>query len=407
MVMKCGAINFRAIMKLKNILAILGTLFLIVLSFIIIRAMTRAGEFSRLTPRFDGTCKDIAGLAGAEDISLSADKTSIYISSVNRRAMANDNLVRGAIYKLPISGIETISARTDLTQNMPTAFAPVGISLWTSAEGKTTLMAVNSANNKRSVEIFGVETNGTLTHQKTVNIEGASRLNDVLAIGPDKFYVSNESDYKQGSIEEIFAQTLDYDKTGAIYYYDGQKSEKLASGLTFANSLALSPSGDKLYATGTISRALFVYGRDKQNNTLIKQEEVFLGTGVDNLFVEDDGRIWIAAHPKLYTLIGHFSDAKKTAPSQVIILEPNQNGKGGNIDQVYLSNGDDGFSGASVAVRSNNTMIMGSIFEDGIRVCELPKVWHQSKSHPATRLIDTERDYAIKKKQAEEKLKAH
>ena len=53
-----------------------------------------------------------------------------------------------------------------------------------------------------------------------------------------------------------------------------------------------------------------------------------------------------------------------------------------------------------MAVRDGDTMVLGSVFEEGIRVCTLPPVWKQSESHPAQRLLDTDRDFI---KQQEEK----
>jgi hypothetical protein len=49
-------------------------------------------------------------------------------------------------------------------------------------------------------------------------------------------------------------------------------------------------------------------------------------------------------------------------------------------------------------------MVLGSVFEKSVRVCQLPKVWRQSESHPAQRLLDTERDEL--KKEAEKAAKA-
>lgn len=390
-------------MKLKNIIIGIFIALLILVSYAVLRAFTRAGEFSTLTPRFDGTCQFIPNIVGAESIVLSGDKKSIYISSHDRAAQMKSD-TRGAIYKLAIDSLSNNPERKDLTGGLPANFKPIGISVYTAPNGETTLMAVSGGVNGRTIDIFK-ETGGALVHQKNVKIDGAPRLNSVLALGPDSFYVTNESIEKSGSMGAMVKQILDTDKSGSIYYYNGTKAEKLIDGLSYANSLGLSPDGKKLYATGTVSRALFIYDRDTTTNAIKLSDEVFLGTGVDNIFVEetgapnDIGRIWIASHPKLFTLLGHFDDPSKPSPSQVVVVEPNKDGKGGNVDQVYLSNGDDGFAAASVALRSGNKMIMGSIFEKSIRVCELPKVWHQSQSHPAQRLLDTKRDTELKKQE--------
>jgi hypothetical protein len=89
-----------------------------------------------------------------------------------------------------------------------------------------------------------------------------------------------------------------------------------------------------------------------------------------------------------------------------LILEPSPTGKGGKVDQVYLKDGSDGFSAASVGVRAGELLILGSVFEKGIRVCQLPKVWKQSESHPAQRLLDTERDELAKEAEKAAKMGA-
>jgi arylesterase/paraoxonase len=250
------------------------------------------------------------------------------------------------------------------------------------------------------VEIFDARDDGTLAHRRTVSVPGLLRINDIAATGPDSFYATSESDLKRGSVAEILSIITDGDRTGAIWYFDGTSGRKLDTGIGFANSLALTADGKTLYASGTLSRAIYVYTRDPATNAIQRRDMAFVGTGADNLDVEDDGRVWIATHPRLLSFVQHASNPAKGSPSQVIILEPAKSGKGGKVDQIYLKDGNDGFSGASVAIRDGDTMVLGSVFEEGIRVCTLPPVWKQSESHPAQRLLDTDRDFI---KQQEEK----
>lgn len=251
-----------------------------------------------------------------------------------------------------------------------------------------------------TVEIYDAGLDETLTHRRTVSIPGLTRINDIQATGTDTFYATSESDVPMASAAQLWSIIADSDRSGAIWYFDGASGKKLDTGIGFANSLALTADGKTLYASGATSRAIYIYDRDPATNSIKRRDVAFIGTGPDNLDVEDDGRLWIAAHPKLLSLIQHASNPAKGAPSQVIILEPAADGKGGKIDQIYLKDAKDGFSGASVAVRDGDIMVLGSVFEPGIRVCNLPDIWKQSESHPAERLLDTDRDFV---KQQEEK----
>jgi arylesterase / paraoxonase len=399
--------------KPKTILVLAGVGIIALASFTWFRTASRAGEFTTLAPVFDGTCTDVGGLPGAEDIVLDRAAGTMFIASDDRRATAAGKPTRGAIYVLPIRGAEAISARMDATGGKPAAFHPHGISRFVDAAGKTTIMVVNHPkgfNNYdgTTVEIYDAGADNALVHRRTVLVPGLVRINDIAATGPDSFYATSESDLAPGSVGELMSIVTNSDRTGAVWHFDGTTGTKLGSGLGFANSLAMTKDGKTLYASGTTSRNIFIYDRDATTHAIKLRDKAFIGTGPDNLDVEDDGRLWIASVPKLLSFVQHARDATKGAPSQVIILEPAASGTGGKIDQIYVKGPEDKFSGVSVAVRDGDTMVLGTVFEPGIRVCKLPAVWKQSESHPAQRLIDTDRDFVIQQeeKAAKEAAKA-
>jgi arylesterase / paraoxonase len=396
-------------LKPSTLLLLTGVAIVGAVSFTWFRTASRAGEFTTLVPVFDGTCIDVIGFPGAEDIVLDRAGQRMFVASDDRRATAAGQAKRGGVYVLPIRGSEAISGRFDQTKGIPAAFHPHGISRFVDSEGKTTIMVVNHPkgfNNYEgtSVEIYDVGAENAFTHRRSVTIPGLTRINDVAATGPDSFYATSESDLTHGSMAEALSIITDDDRTGAIWHFNGTTGTKLDTGIGFANSLALTADGKTLYASGTTSRAIYIYDRDPATNAIKRRDAAYVGTGADNLDVEDDGRLWIAAHPKLLSFVQHASNPAKAAPSQVIVLEPATSGAGGKVDQIYLKDGKDGFSGASVAVRDGDTMVLGSVFEPGIRVCKLPAVWKQSQSHPAERLLDTTRD--VEKEEAEKAAKA-
>ena len=390
-------------LKPSTIIILTGVAIVSAISFTWFRTASRAGEFTTLAPVFDGTCTDVGGLPGAEDIVLDRAGGRMFIASDDRRATAAGTPKRGGIFILPIRGAETISAHLDATAGVPSVLHPHGLSRFVDSAGKTTIMVVNHPNGHlnytgTTVEIYDALPDNTLSHRRTVLVPGLTRINDIAATGPDSFYAAAESELAPGSFAESLSIITDDDRSGAVWFFDGAAGKKLAGGIGFANSVALSADGKTLYASGTTSRAIFIYDRDPATNAIKQRDSAFVGTGADNLDVEDDGRVWIATHPKLLSFIQHARNPAKGSPSQVIVLEPATTGSGGKIDQIYLKNGDDKFSAASVAVRDGDTMILGSVFEAGIRVCKLPAVWKQSESHPAQRLIDTDRDF-IKQQQ--------
>jgi arylesterase / paraoxonase len=399
-------------MKPSTLIWLTGVAVVGVLSFTWFRTAARAGEFTTLVPVFDGKCTDVGFLPGSEDIVLDRKAGRMFISSDDRRAFAAGTPKRGAIYALPVEGAEAISQRVDRTKGVPAAFHPHGLSRFVAPDGKATLMVVNHPKGMNDysgtvIEIYDEQPDASLTHRRSVAVDGLVRINDIVATGPDSFYATSESDLQMGSFAETWSLIADNDRTGSVWYFDGTAGRKLTDGIGFANSLALSPDGKTLYVSGTTSRAIFIFDRDPITNAIKRRDAAMVGTFLDNLDVEEDGRVWIASHPKLLSFVQHANNPAKGAPSQVIILEPSPTGAGGKIDQVYLQDDESGFSGASVAVRSGATMVLGSVFEPGIRVCKLPAVWKQSQSHPAQRLLDTERDVIQQEaEKAKEKAKS-
>ena len=130
-------------MKPSQIILLTGVAIVGILSFTWFRTASRAGEFTTLVPVFDGTCTDIAGMPGAEDMAIDRATGRIFVASDDRRAAAMGKPVRGAIYSLPVESLTTPPALKDLTGGQPTAFHPHGTSLFRGPDGKVTLMVVN------------------------------------------------------------------------------------------------------------------------------------------------------------------------------------------------------------------------------------------------------------------------
>jgi len=387
-------------MKLRGWIIAGVAVFAGIVSYNGFRAAVRAGEFTTLTPRFDGTCVNKPGAPGAEDIVADRERRLLYVSSDDRRAWGSGKLPRGRILALSLDNPDPNAPAVPVSDGVTGNFHPHGLGLWVGPAGERVLMVVNHPNAPTyagsTIEIYDVGADGAPQHRRTVAAPWLRRPNDVVPVGPDQFYVTNETDAAEGSLGEALGFALDTDETGAVWYFDGSNGRSVATGLTFANSVEASRDGTKIYATSTVGRALYVYARDRATGGLNRLDAAFIGTGVDNISVDNEGRLWIASHPKLYTFsLGHARDAAKLSPSQVILVEPEPSGVGGKVDQVYLSDGQ-GFSGASAAVHDGNQLIMGAVFEDGLRVCQLPAVWKHSESAPARRLVDPLRDEQTK-----------
>lgn len=85
--------------------------------------------------------------------------------------------------------------------------------------------------------------------------------------------------------------------------------------------------------------------------------------------IDEDGELWIGAHPQLLTTAKHFKDPMTPSPSQVIHVTPREGG-GYDVEEVYLDEGDE-ISASSVAAARGSRLLIGAIFEAKFLDCRL------------------------------------
>lgn len=329
-----------------------------------------AGSFKEIEPHFDGTCRAVGGVVGAEDIVVDREHGVAYISSSDRRAAARGEAVRGAIYSFDLDtpGAEPVRLLDDFDGD----FRPHGISLWT-AEGEddARLFVVNHPLTGDAIEIFAIR-EGSLEHLETIRGDLLLSPNDVAAVGPREFYVTNDHGNRSGlgrALEDYLRL-----KRANVAYYDGEGFRVVADGIAYANGVNVSPSGDEIYVAATTGRAIYRYARDQTSGDLALEERVDVGTGVDNIDVDRHGNLWVAAHPQMLRFLAHARDPAERSPSQVLWLEamPRQGGVGPNGERFlesYLSDGGE-LSGSSVGVAVGSRLLIGSVFEPHFLVCQ-------------------------------------
>lgn len=349
----------------------------LVSGFILIRLKTRLGDFTSLKPHFEGACARAPGLAGAEDMAVDRAARRVWVSSANWRQPGG----RGAIYLMPLDGFQSAPMRIDVTLGQPKDFHPHGVSLWTGPDGRQTLFAINHPGGGAGsrVEIFDVDSSGLLKHRLSVPANAYPRLNDVAGVGPDAFYATVESVHARGSWMERLT-LLTREESGSVVFWKSGTFRRMATGLNFANSVAVTPDGGTLYATGTFGKDLRIYQRNPDTDELKLQEVVYLGSAPDNIDIAANGDIWIAAHPKLSALLAFMSNPKARAPSQALIVERDVSGRGGDVHEVLLSDGRD-LAAATIAIADGDRIVLSSAFDDHALVCVAPQGSKRDISH--------------------------
>jgi arylesterase / paraoxonase len=329
-----------------------------IIVILILKTLNDAGEFKELKPYSNYTCSRVNGVIGAEDIEINRPTGMAFISSDDRRGGAP-----GHIYSYSLNTPEPVLR--NITGRLDFDFHPHGISLFRESPGRILLFVVNHRKNGHFIEIFRY-TGKSLKHLESVSGKLMTSPNDIAAVDRERFYVTNDhgaSSSPGRAVEEYLQLARSY-----ILYYDGKKFKKVAGGLAFANGIVLSKNREDVYAASVVSGKITAYKRDKASGDLNMLFPMSLGTGVDNIDVDDEGNLWLGCHPRLLTFVKHSKDPAVRSPSQVIRIRVKESGEY-SVDDIYLNLGDE-ISGSSVSVSYRNRMLIGSVFDTHFLDCK-------------------------------------
>jgi arylesterase/paraoxonase len=341
---------------------IVCVLFLLVAAFAFI-TFRDMGGFRTIPADEPDRCRPVLGVLSSEDITIDPDCGVAFISGDDRRGTKGVR-VPGAIYGY---SLETPQVQPEnLTSDLELEFHPHGLDLYHGPGNCKSLFVVNHRSERDSIEIFDIR-NSSLVHRQSVTDDLLSEANDVVALDDQSFYVTRDHGYSS-----VWGRWLEkYLRIGrsSVIYYDGREFRPAAQGLVCANGINLSPDGRLLYVSATLEGRIPIYSRDPEDGSLSLQDEIFLDTGVDNIEVDDEGNLWIAAHPKLLDFVEYSRDPSALSPSQVLKVSFAEDGSH-SVEQIYLSDGQY-LSGSSVAARWRNYLLIGSMFDRRFLVCQI------------------------------------
>jgi len=315
-------------------------------------------HFETIERSFAGKCAPVAGIAGPEDLQIDAVTGRAFISSLDRRKEG----ARGAIHIFDVDDPLSDSAWRDRTGGVPADFQPLGLYFFRQGEIQR-LFVVNQANN--GVELFDVASDGALTHMETFTERRLTSPNDVVAVGPRAFYVTNDvrsgRDGMLASLHFIMRSA-----SGAVFYMDGSVWRVALEGLHFANGVNISPDGLTLYVAETAANAINFYDRDADNGRLELLKSIKLAASPDNINVDEIGAVWIGALPKPLLVPRHGRNPGIAAPSEIIRISS----VGGAPEVIYRDDGGE-ISASTSAARIGSTLLIGSLFEKKFLICNL------------------------------------
>jgi arylesterase/paraoxonase len=347
------------------------------------RLADRGGLFVQIEPVPIAGCTLVPAAPGAEDIEIDAVTGWVFISAHDRRAMLAGEWPRGAI--LAAHADRMGDGFTDLTAGLagargPDQFGPHGISVHSGPDGTRLAVVNHRTPDMTTVELYAIDykddaqggVRPELRHLRTIASDLFTSPNDIVLVGPETYYATNDHHYSGGWRET--AETYLLLDVATLVYGEGQTVRVAAEGLTYPNGVNVSPDGRVLYLTETTDGVLRVYDRDTATGDLTLRPgaagRMPIGRGPDNIEVTADGAIWIGGHPVPLKLNANGADAANPSPSEIIRLPVDATGQPGGIERIYVDDGMQ-FSGATVAVPHAGGFIAGSVYDDRLLSCPL------------------------------------
>ena len=333
--------------------------------------------FRTVTPHFAGSCVKILGATGAEDVVVDAEGGVAYISATDRRAQfqgAPHGATPDGIYRLTLSDAPDADAKL---QYMPVEglsdFHPHGIDIRKLPDGSIRIFAVNHNQAGHGVEILNVESD-RLVHLQTVQDPLIISPNDVTAVGPQEFYVTNDKMRSvtpgmrpQDSKWRQYIRLIGKPEPTTVVYWDGTAASVAAGDLITSNGIEASSDDRKIYVSERGAQNLVIYDRDTDGKLTLK-EKIYLDTAPDNISVAPDGSLFIAGHPLRLKLVTARGKAGIPTPSQILLVTPKPQGPG-SVREIYMNKGDEITMATVAAPYGKDMFIMGNVNDEIVLVC--------------------------------------
>ncbi len=321
------------------------------------------GLFHSVKPEFSGSCRAIPLAGSSEDIQVDRQRGLAYLSYLDRASHYGGQELNGSVMLLDLNLAEP-APRAAMSFD-PANFRPHGMSLWQQPGQPARLFAISHVSKRQHVvEIAALGSSGFVP-SATIRDATFVHPNAIAAVGPDRFYLVNDRPDQSDGRARLTA--LLRSGNGSLVFYDGSKGRTLLSDLQYPVGLALSPDQSRIYVAEATGKALRIFRRDPADGIPMLEEVVDLGTAPDNLNVDDDGIVWMAAHPKLLSFAAHASHPEKRAPTQVLRFDPT--GPEPRLRQVYLDDGTQ-ISAGTVAARSRDEFLIGALLDKKVLICK-------------------------------------
>ncbi len=329
---------------------------------LVYHVLSSTGYFRSIENQFSGQVLKQIKLPGSEDMQVSYADHFLLVSSDDRARRRDSADVQGHLYFIDLR--DTSLTPVELTTGLDFPFHPHGISMIKTSRNNYRVLAVNHFNQKHSIEEFRLR-KGKLKHQKTWIDSSMVSPNDVVAIDKKRFYFTNDHRYLSG-LGQIAEEYLGWAVSNVIHY-NGKNYQEEANGIAYANGIQWDQRRQLLYVASPRGFHVRVY-RIAKDGSLKFIDKIDCATGVDNIELDADGKLWIGGHPSLLDFVAYASGKRDIAPSEIIVIDY-QDQDQYTVETVFLNEGTE-MSAASVAVPYENLIFTGNVMDDHFLVLQ-------------------------------------
>ncbi|KAM0334501.1 hypothetical protein ACHAQA_001530 [Verticillium albo-atrum] len=219
-----------------------------------------------------------------------------------------------------------------------------------------------------TIEVFETGSHATeLKHVRTYADGQISTPNRVAALSTDSFYISNDHGQDKVGLRHHLGLFMD---TGDVTFCSAKAGCRMvAGGFRFPNGLAHGPNG-LLYVPSAATGVIHVFQVLEDNN--IEQIDVIkTGYSIDNVSVDQNGDLFVAAFPIGLGVLKAFNDPRNSFPPAAV-LRVRKGADGYIVEKILEDAKAEVLPAATTALHDVKTgkIFLSSVVSPFIAVCE-------------------------------------
>ncbi|XDC54442.1 hypothetical protein R6Z07M_005624 [Ovis aries] len=314
-------------------------------------------------------CKLIKGIeTGAEDLEILSNGLAFFTAGLRYPGVKSFEPDKpGKILLMDMNEEDPTVLELKMTGSNfdASSFNPHGISTFTDEDNTVYLLVVSHPDFKSTVELFKFqEEEKSLLHLKTIRHELLPNLNDLVAVGREHFYATNDHYFVDQYMRswELYLGLA----WSNVVYYSPDDVQVVASGFDVANGISMSPDRKYVYIAESLAHKIHVYEKHA-NWTLTPLKSLDCDTLVDNISVDPvTGDLWVGCHPNGMKI---FSYDPENPPGSEVLQIQNILAEEPKVTVVYAEDGKV-LHGSTVASVYKGKMLVGTVFQKAL-YCEL------------------------------------